>query len=167
MSLRAQAWIDQERARLAGIVRRNGWAIQYVGGAACGHPDCAGADDAGPSFAYTVGLFGWGHPELLIFGVPPDLAVDILNAFGQRIHNGENLVPGQLCTLPGIHHQFVIEQVPNPGEIVFIANEFYERPDENSVPVLQLTYDDGCGVFPWDEAYEDRGVQPRPGTFRA
>lgn len=167
MDARAQAWIDQERAQLTTIVRRNGWAIQYVGGTWCSHPDCSGVDDPGPPFAYTIGLFGLGHPELLIFGVPPELATDILNAFGRRIHDGENLLPGQLCTLPGVHHQFVVEHVPNPGEIVFVANEFYERPAEASVPALQLTYDDGYGVFPWDEAYGAKEAQPRPGTFQA
>ncbi|HKX75856.1 MAG TPA: DUF4262 domain-containing protein [Acidimicrobiia bacterium] len=162
-----QAWIDQTRARTTEMIRRHGWFIEYVGGDQCDCPDCAGREEDGPPFAYTVGLFGLGHPELLVFGLGPDAAGTVLNAFGKMIRRGENLVPGQLVSLPGGHHQFVVEEVPNPGEIVFGANDFYQRPPEASVPVLQLTYDDGNGVFPWDPDYPVPEMQPRPGTFRA
>jgi Domain of unknown function (DUF4262) len=47
------------------------------------------------------------------------------------------------------------------------ANRFYLRPDEASVPVLQLTYDDRPGRFPWEPGYAVPDMQPRPGTFRA
>jgi len=36
-----------------------------------------------------------------------------------------------------------------------------------SVPVLQLSYDDTAGRFPWEEGYATPEMQPRPGTFRA
>jgi hypothetical protein len=42
----------------------------------------------------------------------------------------------------------------------------YQRPDEASVPVLQLTYDE-AGRFPWDEDLAHPESQPRPGTFQA
>ena len=42
------------------------------------------------------------------------------------------------------------------------------RPSEVSVPVLQLTYDDKAGRFPWDVGYANAPeLQPRPGTFQA
>lgn len=166
MDPRTMAWVDQAKAHMTEVIRRRGWMIQYVGGE-CSAPDCPGEEADGPPFAYTVGLFGIGHPELLVFGLPPHTAAGLLNAFGERIRRGEDLVPGQLITLPGDHHRFVVEEVPNPGEIVFAANDFYQRPDEASVPVLQLTYDDGGGIFPWDDGYPAPQMQPRPGTFRA
>ena len=61
----------------------------------------------------------------------------------------------------------VLEEVPNPEEIVFTANRYYERPPGLPVPVLQVSYDDLSGVFPWEEAYSHPEVQPRPGTFFA
>jgi hypothetical protein len=65
-------------------------------------------------------------------------------------------------------HRVTVEEVPNPGEIVFGANRFYQRPDEASVPVLQLTYDDLGGRFPWQDGYANPDwIQPRPGEFRA
>jgi hypothetical protein len=126
-----------------------------------------GRGDGGPAFAYTVGLFGMGHPELLIFGVSPDDAATILNTLGERIRAGDNLVPGQLLTHTDWRRRIVVEKLPNPGEIVFSANRHYGRPPGFSVPVLQLSYDDANGRFPWEPGFAEAGTQPRPGTFRA
>lgn len=167
MEAHIEAWIDQEDARLKERIRARGWTIEYIGGGVCTSPWCDGSEDEGPPFAYTVGLFGLGHPELLVFGLSMESTAAVLNGFGDRIHQGHDLVPGLLLTLPGIPHQFVAETVPNPGEIVLGANRFYHRPPGASVPVLQVTYDDGTGAFPWDEGYPYPSSQPRPGTFRA
>lgn len=167
MDARTLAWIDQEDARIADLVRRNGWAIQYIGGGSCSKPGCDGGDDDEPPFAYTIGLFGLGHPELLILGAPPQTAAGVLNSLGARIRDGEPLLPGQTVTFDNWSHRIIPEAVPNPGEIVFGANRFYQRPAEASVPVLQLTYDDTEGRFPWDDGYAAPELQPRPGTFKA
>ena len=167
MDSRTQSWIDQDEAWMADTIRRRGWAIQYVGGEECSRPgcDCPAGDE--PPFAYTVGLFGLAHPELLIFGVPPAVAAGVLNDLGERVRGGEALLPGQLITFDNWPHRIVPEPVPNPGDIVFSANRFYCRPDEFSVPVLQLSYDDAEGRFPWDDGYAAPEMQPRPGTFTA
>jgi hypothetical protein len=103
----------------------------------------------------------------LIFGVPPGTAVDVLNDLGERVRSGTTLLPGQLIAFDTWPHRIIPEDVPNPGEIVFTANRYYRRPDEYSVPVLQLSYDDTAGRFPWDDGYAAPDMQPRPGTFRA
>ena len=167
MNARMQAWSDQRDAEVATTIRQRGWAIQYVGGNSCSAPGCDHPESDGPSFAYTVGLFGLSHPELLIFGVPPGTAVGVLNSLGEGVRSGEALLPGQLITFDEWPHRIIPEAVPNPGEIVFAANRFYQRPDEYSVPVLQLSYDDTNGKFPWDEGHEAPDLQPRPGTFQA
>lgn len=167
MNARTQAWLDQEDARIKSVIRRHGWAIEYIGGGCCSVPGCDGGDDEGPPFAYTVGLFGLGHPELLVFGLDPETACSLLNSAGDRVQDDEALLPGQLLTFDEWTHQVIPEGVPNPGDIVFSANRFYQRPAEYSVPVLQLSYDDFEGRFPWDEGYSNPEMQPRPGTFRA
>lgn len=168
MNARTQAWLDQEDARITSVIRRHGWAIEYIGGGCCSAPGCDGGDDDGPPFAYTVGLFGLGHPELLVFGLEPGTAMHLLNALGDRIREDEEtLLPGQLLTFDEWEHRVIPEVVPNPGEIVFSANRFYQRPSEFSVPVLQLSYDDLSGRFPWEDDYSHPELQPRPGTFRA
>lgn len=163
---RTTAWLDQEDAHVAAIIRRHGWVIQYVGGP-CGVPGCPGDHDDGLEFAYTVGLFGMGHPELLILGAGQQTSAGVLNELGARIRVGNNLIPGELITFEQWPHRIVPEPVPNPGEIVFSANRHYQRPPEVSVPVLQLSYDDTAGRFPWEDGYAAPDRQPRPGTFRA
>jgi hypothetical protein len=167
MDARTQAWLDQEDARIAAVIRKWGWAITYVGGSDCGRPGCDEPPGDGPPFAYTTGLFGLGHPELLVFGLNPHDAAGLINSLGDRIKEGEALLPGMEITVGEWPHKVIPEQVPNPGEIVFEANRFYQRPSQASVPVLQLSYDDDGGRFPWDEGFSQPGMQPRPGTFRA
>lgn len=167
MNARMQAWLDQEDARIRSVIRRHGWAIEYIGGGCCSVPGCDGGDDDGPPFAYTVGLFGLGHPELLVFGLDPATTAGLFNTLGERIRDDDALIPGQMITFEEWSHRVIPEEVPNPGEIVFSANRFYQRPAEFSVPVLQLSYDDLNGRFPWEEGYSDPEMQPRPGTFQA
>lgn len=165
--VQTQAWLDQEDTRVAQTIRRSGWFIQYVFSGHRAAPGCVGGHDEGPPFAYTVGLFGLGHPELLILGVSPATASGVLNTLGERVRAGADLVPGQLITFEEWSGRIIAEQVPNPGDIVLAANRHYWRPPEYSVPVLQLSYDDEAGRFPWEPGHADPAMQPRPGTFRA
>jgi hypothetical protein len=120
------------------------------------------------SIAYTIGLFGLGHPELVVLGVGPGDAAGLLNEVGRRVKAGGNLIPGELLEFDASAHRVTVEEIPNPGAIVFGANRHYRRPDEASVPALQLTYDDREGRFPWEDGYSvERWIQPRPGEYTA
>lgn len=153
------AWLDQEDEHTAQIIRKHGVYLQYVGGEQRARV---------PSFAYTVGLFGIGHPELLVYSVDTSTASGLLNEVARRVRAGENLMPGQVLEFEAWAHRVTVETVPNPAEIAFAANRFARRPDEASVPVFQLTYDDLQGRFPWEPGYSNAAwVQPRPGEFRA
>lgn len=167
MDAKTRAWLDQEDARIAGVIRQWGWAITYVGGEECSYPGCDQPPGDDPPFAYTTGLFGMGHPELLVFGLSPHDAAGMLNTLGDRIREGEPLLPGMMITVGEWPHKVIPEEVPNPGEIVFEANRFYQRPSEASVPVLQLSYDDEEGRFPWEPDHTAPEMQPRPGSFQA
>ena len=167
MDAKTQAWIDQEDAWLADTVRKHGWAIQYVGGESCSRAGCNCPRTEQPSFAYTIGLFGLAHPELLIVGAGQEASAEVLNDLGARVREGSALLPGQLITFENWPHRIIPEAVPNPGEILFSANTYYQRPDEYSVSALQLSYDDKKGRFPWEPGYSNPEMQPRPGTFAA
>lgn len=182
-TLAQQAWLDQDDQLTVDLVRRYGWRIVYVAahgedGFPCA-PDCPCPDEPNddgefedapptPAFAYTVGLFGLGHPELLLFSTSAEVAATVLNRLSARVLAGENLLPGRLIELAEWDRKMVTEQVPNPGGTVYAANAFYRRPAEASVPVLQVSYEDHDGRFPWQRGYNLRGGwQPRPGTFWA
>jgi hypothetical protein len=152
------AWLDQEDARLAQVIRTHRWAVQYV---------AAGEAADEPGFGYTVGLFGLGHPELVVVGVGYEAGTGVLNRVARMVLDGRNLVPGEVLPDDG-QGLFTVEVVPNPGEILFSANRFYERPDEYSVPAFQLTWAHPGGIFPWDPRYPcGPECQPRPGMWRA
>jgi hypothetical protein len=153
------AWLAQEDARVASYIRDHGWSIEYV----IGDPPRQQT-----SIAYTVGLFGMGHPELVLLGASTDTACGVLNEVGRRVKAGENLTVGALLTFDEWPHRITVEEVPNPGAILFGANRHYQRPAAASVPALQLTHDDVHGRFPWDDKYcIPAWIQPRPGTYTA
>lgn len=153
------AWLDQEDRHTARMIRQYGVYIQSVGG---------DEQSLSPPFAYTVGLFGIGHPELLALGLDLHTAAHLLNDVAARIRDGHDLTPGEVLTFDNWSHRVTVESVPNPGQIAFAANAFFRRPDEHSVDLLQLTCDDVDGRFPWEDGYaRPAWVQPRPGEFRA
>lgn len=157
MGARMVAEYDQEDAHIKSVIRRFGCFLQYV-------QPCTDERDA-TVFCYTVGLFGLGHPELLVFGLDQPTAAAVLNGCFHRVRAGRDLVPGEV--LRHGHHGLLVEQLPNPGEIVLQANHFYQRPPSASVPALQLTWEVG-GAFPMDRGYPlGPHVQPRPGLFSA
>jgi hypothetical protein len=157
---RTAAWLDQEDTHLAQLIRTHRWVVQYV------FP--AEDDGDGPPFGYTVGLFGLGHPELVVVGLGHDDTHAILQRVAGLVAGGRDLVPGELLTFPDRPDGLVVEELPNAGEVLFTANRHYRRPDEHSVPALQLTWQHRDGTFPWDAAYGcGPECQPRPGTWRA
>jgi len=152
------AWLDQEDSRLARTIRAHRIAVQYV---------MRGTESDEPPFGYTVGLFGLGHPELVVVGVGHDTASAMLNTVAELVVAGRDLMPGELVELDA-ERRLVVEVLPNPAEVLFSANRFYQRPDEFSVPAYQLTWADADGSFPWEPGYPcPPECQPRPGTWRA
>lgn len=157
--LQTRAWLDQQDARVAEMVSRYGQYIAYISGGRRGIP---------LSFAYTVGLHGVGHPELVVLSVSPSTAAGLLNELGDRIRSGHSLEVGEVLAFESWSHRVAVERLPNPEKVLFLANRHYRRPDARSVPAYQLTYDDLGGRFPWEDGYANGPhVQPRPGTWRA
>jgi hypothetical protein len=156
---RIAAWLDQQAQLVGQHIRESGVHLEYVIG---------DFEAARTSLCYTIGLFGVGHPELLVTGLNMHNAQGLLNDLARQVYEGRQLVPGEVVAFEHWQHRVFVEESPNPGEIVFAANLHYQRPAEYSVPVLQLTTDDILGNFPWDPGYSvDAWRQPRPGTFDA
>src|SRR3954451_21064337 len=118
------AWLDQEDAHTAQMIREHRFTVTYVWGEGPGEP----------AFGYTTGLFGLGHPELVVVGLGQDTAHSMLDRTARLVVEGRDLVAGERLTWPDWAGPLVVEVLPNPGEILFGANRFYERPAEYSVP---------------------------------
>lgn len=163
-TVHTQAWLDQEDRRVTMTIREHGCHISYVYGCGCAGPTCP---DQTP-FAYSTGFFGLGHPELLLLGLDPHTSMAVINHLFARVRSGEDLTPGEFVTFADWPHRIVVESVPNPEEIALTAQRHYQKPPFDPVPLLQLTWDDRSGRFPWDAGYSvSPSVQPRPGSFRA
>jgi Domain of unknown function (DUF4262) len=160
---------DGPNRGLSETIQRFGHSVEYV----------IGTKEQQPSFAYTIGLFADGHPELLVFGFGTKAACKVLNGMSGLILAGTEISPGtevvvDINLVVDVEHSYLlrrlvmVERVPNPGQIVLRANQFYGRLSQDSVPVNQLTFADGHGRFPWEAGYSvPAWIQPRPGTYTA
>ncbi|WP_186808286.1 DUF4262 domain-containing protein [Agrococcus baldri] len=149
------AWLDQQDRRTTEIIRAHGWAVEYIFGEA-----------NSPPFAYTIGLFGLGHPELIVFGLDSGSAMRILNMLAERVEANQDLRPGEIAELEGTSTRIRVDPFPHPERALFAANRFYQRPDEASVPALQITWDVD-GAFPGEPEYSlPAWLQPAPGKYR-
>ncbi|QDO87243.1 DUF4262 domain-containing protein [Ornithinimicrobium ciconiae] len=188
ISAAMRAFEDRQRSMITDHIRSHGVHLVYV--APAGECDCCrevgeAAPDAGDQvadllgraqelpprldqpFCYTIGLFGIGHPELVVLGLPQDASMTVLNAAAHQVSgHRQDLVPGQV--VPQLEPHLLVEEIPNPGMIVFQANNYYKRPLQASVPAYQLTWSDPAGRFPWDEGRQGGPwIQARPGDYRA
>ncbi|RZQ64981.1 DUF4262 domain-containing protein [Amycolatopsis suaedae] len=152
-------FLDQEDARTRDMIRRYGWAIEYV----------YGSQRSGPPFGYTVGLSGYEHPELILFGWGTANTGYMLNELGARIREGDRMYDGRIVAFEeGVHRALLIE-VPDSATHLVAANRVYREPGEPPVPALQVVTDDRWGYFPWEQGYSEPDErQPvlgtRPGT---
>ncbi|HET8867381.1 MAG TPA: DUF4262 domain-containing protein, partial [Agrococcus sp.] len=81
----------------------------------------------------------------------------------RRVRQNRDLREGEIVDLDGTSTRARVEPFPHPERVLFAANRFYERPDEASVPALQLTWD-VHGAFPGDPGYSlPARLQPRRG----
>jgi hypothetical protein len=76
--------IEQYHAWQQQTIRRYGWALQAVHG-----------EEDSPPFVYTVGLTGFGHPELILFATARPTAAAVLNDLGERVRAGRVLAAGE------------------------------------------------------------------------
>jgi Domain of unknown function (DUF4262) len=142
-------WRAGVRSRLATY----GWTVQAVEG--------------WPPFAYTIGLWRLGHPELVLFGVELRTACLMLGLMAMDVcRGGRRINGGDEFTDDG--WEFKAFMLPNPSQVITRANVFFRRKPRQSVPALQLVYPDAYGVWPWEPGCRlVPGQQPLPGQFAA
>jgi hypothetical protein len=125
-------------------IRGHGWAVQFV------------ESDRRP-FAYTIGLHDRGLPELLICGLPPDIATRVLNSIAHMIvDDGTVLAPAMHIDY---QDRFLIEVVEVQHPDVHL--KFAVRLCGPRVRALQLVWADDCGRWPWDTGW-DHGRRWQP-----
>jgi hypothetical protein len=114
---------DQYEAWQRDTIRRHGWALQPVPG-----------DEDGPPYVYTVGLTGFGHPELILYATAPAVAASVLNDLGELVRLGRCLAAGdRIRVRSGDIHLLTF---PESADWLFAANDLYRPPGGPPVPAL-------------------------------
>jgi hypothetical protein len=107
-----------------------------------------------PAFVYSIGLFKkFGHPEIICFGLPTNVAATSLNHACDLIKNGETLTSGKLYRgfLEGFPIQFLEVAPEYYHNYVGYAGWFYNQTF--NFPLLQLVWTDKQNNFPWDKDF--------------
>jgi hypothetical protein len=65
------------------------------------HVTAVVADRVSESWAYTIGLVGFGHPELAVVGLEAEVAGGLLNALGGSARAGRRFEPGETVAVSG------------------------------------------------------------------
>ena len=119
-------------------------------------------------FTYTVGLTPLGHPELLVYGLPPEVAERLLNVLVREIRQGRQLRPGDQVRQPGNAAAIFTAIAVLDDDDLEMVREIYGSSDY----ALQLVWSDEHGRFPWADGYAPwrhrqpiRGLRP-PGRGR-
>jgi hypothetical protein len=111
------------------------------------------ADPTGePRFSYTVGLWhSFEQPEVVVFGLPEDVAHELLNEIADEAAEGRRFVAGTRHDdlLQGYPVRFLAIDEAVRDEHCGVANWAYAGEPFTAV---QLVYPDKQGRWPWDES---------------
>ncbi len=129
---------DKAEAKLLADVKRVGWHLVGVM-----------ADENGPAFVYTVGLYHhYQHPEIVGIGLDIEVMGAILNGIGDKIKNGEKFANAQEADdiLEGYLACFRTVDKQYYRDYFGFARWFYNSDD---FPVLQCVWPDKARRYPW------------------
>lgn len=147
-------WIltDEYEQGLLDNVRTHGWQVTCVR---------AGATE--PAFAYSIGFATTlARPEVIVFGLPADVMIAMINELGARARRGESFTPGQpihdllegdyVCVLRAVHRSQIA------GHLGSAVRFHAGRPFD----VLQLCWPSVSRRFPWEAGVEDAVQAAQP-----
>jgi len=132
-----QEWLEVLRE----TARVHGWAVQFV-------------ESKTRPYAYTVGLHERGLPELLVTGLAPEPAVQMLNSVAAYLVDGGRPVAGDWISI-GRESTVVVVQVEHPEAHLKMAIAIYG----DDLRALQLVWPDEQGHRPWCAEFSNGGVR--------
>lgn len=137
-------WVitDDSEAFIEQCVAEIGWSVEAIE---------AGRGEDEPPFAYTVGLHkSFSHPELIVVGLPPDVAIGVLNGCGERVKEGLPLPVAE--RIGGILEGYDVTFRPVRDEERYREHVGYAIwfNKGTAFPLLQLLWPDKDGRFPGD-----------------
>jgi hypothetical protein len=115
------------------------------------------AEDGEPSFAYSLGFYAnFGQPEIIVFGLPPQIAQQLLNIAAIRFAGAktayETYKPYDDIA-EGMRIAFIPVDRRHYREYLGYAGWFYASIKAD-FPALQMVWPDKQGRFPWEPNYD-------------
>jgi hypothetical protein len=112
----------------------------------------ASTEEAGkrPASSCTAGLFlRYGHPELLLIGLPPEVAEDVLGEVIELVAGGARFAHGEASSdvLRGFDVRFVAVPADVEGDWLQLPRWLYSAADR-PFPCLQVVWPARNGRFP-------------------
>ena len=150
---------EHERKALADV-QKHGWHVLKVM-----------EDNEGPAFAYTVGLYhSFGHPELIVVGLPSDVGHAVLNVAGESIRRGDRYSAGSQSEEFLEDRVCAFRTMPESQYRHYLGWNLWFH-DGAAFPALQMVWTDREGRWPWETtvdpavrerqpAIEDQGHPP-------
>jgi len=141
-------------AKVLQDIQRVGWHVTGV---------FASKGEEGPEWAFSIGLFhSFGHPEVIVFGLPFERSMDVVNVIGGQVKSGIHYDSERLyADILNDPYQCAFREVNRRyyREYVGYALWFYE---DDPFPLLQCFWPDKEKLLPWDAGCNEyvRSVQP-------
>ena len=141
---------EQVRRDLQRVIDRFGWAVLHGGGT-----------PGEPRYSSTVGLTTFGHPEVIVLGLPFEAGEKYLNLVGEAVRGGGRFRPGVATTALTDASSPVVFLHVDGDPRMSVAEQFH-----GSIEVLQLVWPDSTGKLPWEEGHRNPpGSQPLLGPL--
>jgi hypothetical protein len=120
-----------------------------------------------PGWAFSIGLYKtFKHPEVVVFGLNPDLMHSIINSVGEAIRSGKQFKDGEQYPDLIEAYSCMFKTVNAAWYQPFLgyANWFYGGTD---YPVLQCIWPDKESLYPWDDDFNPNWLYAQPLFFHA
>jgi hypothetical protein len=131
------------------LIAEHGWAVRHVV-----DPDPARC------LSYTVGLTAHLHPEVVMTGLPPEVAHAFLNIAGRIVvREHGHFAPGEETAELTDGPAFPVIGVTDTSGLTAVASLY------GDVRAVQVVWTDSRGNRPWDDEYANpAGSQPLLGA---
>jgi hypothetical protein len=129
--------LDEQETNFVSLIRKHGWMHTSVS-----------ADEEGPGFSYTTGLWlRFNFPELILFSLNK-VAHDTLWHVYRELENGQRFPIGEPIDSIFENVQAVLLPVPESQFASYLgwSRWFYGG---NGFQCVQLVWPDRHGLFPW------------------
>lgn len=153
-SLKETAGLSEPDAKVLQDILQVGWHVTGV---------FASEGEEGPEWAFSIGLFhSFGHPEVVVVGLPFERCMDVVNVIGQQVKDGNRYDSGRLysdilkdpyaCAFREVNRRHF-------SDYVGYALWFYE---DDPFSLFQCFWPDKENRLPWDDHCNEyvRSVQP-------